>query len=93
MPMNRRSFLQALGLVGAASVALSPMLDLAPIVTAPSASALPAIVIPKRVIYASIQISPELIADSALRRQPLSELIAAHRAWERDVMFSDGAAK
>lgn len=33
--MNRRSFLQALGL-GAAGVVLSPMLDLAPIVAAPS---------------------------------------------------------
>jgi len=33
--MNRRSFLQALGL-GVAAVSLSPMLDLAPIVAAPS---------------------------------------------------------
>ncbi len=38
--MNRRAFLNALGL-GAAVVALSPLLDLAPIVAAPSAMILP----------------------------------------------------
>lgn len=55
--MNRRSFLQALGL-SAAAVALSPMLDLAPIAPAMSAT-----VIQQRKIMARIRITQEVMDD------------------------------